>query len=730
MKQTKRWVILFLFISFFATSRSASFTETSPDEGMWLPMLIKRLNADELAKKGCKLSPEEIYDINHSSLKDAIVHFGGFCTAEIVSDQGLLFTNHHCGYDAIQSNSTEEHNYLDNGFWAKNNKGEIPIKGLFVSILHHMEDVTEQVLQTIPADSDPAKRKQLVGEITKKIQNEASEKGKFTAVVRDMFNGNQYYLFVYQTFRDIRLVGAPPQSLGKFGGDTDNWMWPRHTADFSIFRIYADKNNQPSGYNNENVPYKPKHFIPVSLKGYQESDFAMVMGFPGRTNRYAVSFALQTSVNKSNPANIATFGKTLETWKRFMDADTKIRILYSAKYAQLANGWKYYIGQNEGLKKLGVIEQKQKEETLFMQWVQADPERTKNYGQLLERFKNNHKQIEDYLVYSGYINNAAIRAETVRLAAMFNELHKYMKVNLENKKGIDSLAQLLKKKSLDIYEEYREKVDKELFIQHLLLYIKDIPAGKRPPIIEALFNADPVITEKNVRAFAQKSFHKSIFSDSTKLNKFIRKPQLKTLEKDPILQYYQQIQTFADRDINPELQRLQLIIDSDKLLFMKAYLEFNQARKLYPDANGTPRFTYGSVLSYHGKDAVFYNYKTTTEGVLQKYIPKDSEFDVPLKMVELIRSKDYGRYAENGTVPVSFLTTNDITGGNSGSPVLNANGELIGLAYDGNWEAMTGDLIYDPQYKRTIALDIRYLLFIVDKFAGADNLIKELKINE
>jgi hypothetical protein len=719
-----RKFFLLLFLAFTAGANSLM---ANPDEGMWLPMFIKRLNAEEIAKSGCKLTPEEIYSINNSSLKDAIVWLE-FCTAEIVSDNGLMLTNHHCAYGGIQSNSSEQNNYLDNGFWAKSFSEELPVKGQTASVLLRMEDVTAKVLADVKSNTTAEERAVLVKKAMAAVQEEASEKGTYRAIVRDMFNGNEFYLFVYETFKDIRLVGAPPQNIGKFGGDTDNWMWPRHTGDFSFMRIYSGKDGKPANYAPDNIPYKPRHVLPVSLKGYKEGDYAMILGFPGRTNRYAVSESLRLIMEKTNPIQIKLTGKKLETWKKNMEANTAVRIQYSSKHASSANGWKYAIGQNEGLKRLNVIGQKKKTEADFQKWVDADAERSKKYGSILSDYDNAIKAYEGIIPQQLYLTLAGKSSEALRMVASIEPLVALLEKTPKKTAAIDSLKNKILSSSEKFFKDYNAATDHEVVYELFLLYLKDIPAAQLPPMLAAIHNGKGKSLEEKVKKFTDDLFAKSIFGSIETMKSFIQNPNAKKFRKDKLVLLNEDLTAYQTKVVSPVTEVYQSKTEVLKRQFLEAFMEFKKNSKLYPDANGTLRMTYGNVKAYEPKDAVSFDYFTTADGILEKYIPKDDEFDMPSKLIDLLNKREYGRYAENGELHVAFLTTNDITGGNSGSPVINDKGELIGVAFDGNWEAMTGDLVFDPELKRTICVDIRYVLFIMDQYAGAQNLINELKI--
>ncbi|MCC6252898.1 MAG: S46 family peptidase [Bacteroidia bacterium] len=719
----KKIILLFITAVFIGQVN----VHATPDEGMWLPLLIKRLNAEDMAKQGCKLTADEIYQVNNAALKDAIVSLG-FCTAEIVSVNGLLFTNHHCAYSAIQENSSVEHNYLDNGFWAKSYSEELRIPGQTASILVRMEDVTAKVLEGINDNSNTAERTNQISTVTKEIEKTASENGRYKALVKDMFNGNGYYLFVYETFNDVRLVGAPPQSIGKFGGDTDNWMWPRHTGDFALLRIYANKDNQPAEFSVDNVPYKPKHVIPVSLKGYKEDDFAMIMGFPGRTNRYITPAAMEMQMKNINPTQIKLFGKKLEIWKKDMDADIKVKIQYAAKYATYSNSWKYYIGQTEGLERLNVIETRQKEEDAYKAWANSN-QQTKKYATVIDEYTqaiNNYKNSIQEILYFSFAGRSSEAASMINvLEAVKSEVSKQP----IDPKLLDNAMKAATERGKDFYKDYNTATDFNVMRELLVTYINDIPAIQLPPAIAKIAGMKGKTTHEKVEKWLTKLFDKSIFTSEEKYNNWLKKPDAKSFDKDPLVVFNNDILNFFRTNLLVKQQKYMSESENYKRLYLEGLMEYKKNHKFYPDANSTERLTYGTIKSYNPKDAVHFDYYTTAEGILQKFSKEPtSEFYVPEKLIDLIKKKDYGQYAEEGQLKVAFLTNNDITGGNSGSPVMNNKGELIGIAFDGNWEAMTGDLVFDSELKRTICVDIRYVLFIMDKFAGASNLISEMQL--
>ncbi len=696
----------------------------TPDEGMWLPMFVERLNYVDMQKMGLHLTAEELYSINNSSLKDAIVSLGGFCTAEVVSPEGLLFTNHHCGYDAIQNHSSIEHDYLTDGFWAMNKSEELQNEGLFVSFLVRMDDMTAEVLGTVTSDMDEAARSAAITKKVEELKKEATEEGKYDVELKSFFNGNEYYLFVYQKYNDIRLVGAPPSSIGKFGGDTDNWMWPRHTGDFSIFRIYTAPDGSPAEYSKDNVPMVAKQFLPVSVKGYKKDDFAMIWGYPGTTDRYRNSWACDATLNDIDPVIVKGLGIVLENQKAGMDADNAVRIAYASTYAGLANFWKNKMGEARDLKRLNVVEKKQDLEKQLQQWIDADAERKAKYGDVLSTYADIYKQYKDQNLYQQlwYTQLCFFGSKAFPFPGQATAIETLLKTGA---KGDDLKKQMEKYKetSKEHFKEYNNGIEQNVLAALLTLFHSNIPVSQQPAIFQ-------VIDKKykgDINKYVAELFEKSIFYTEAKFNAFLEKPNLKKLQNDPAFVLYN---SFMDtfKALQKTNQELGAKNKKAQRLFVAALREMNPSKSFYPDANSTMRMTYGKVLDYYPADAVHYNYYTTLDGVMMKEDPNNEEFIVPAKLKELYNKKDYGRYGENGKLYTCFLTDNDITGGNSGSPVINGDGELIGIAFDGNWEAMSGNILFEPELQRTINVDVRYVLFVIEKYAGASNLIKELKI--
>ncbi|MCF6169697.1 MAG: S46 family peptidase [Bacteroidales bacterium] len=691
------------------------------DEGMWIPLLINK-NIAEMQKMGLKLSAEDIYSINNSSLKDAIVIFGGGCTGEMISPEGLLLTNHHCGFGSIQKVSTEVNNYLDDGFWATNKKEEIPIEGLTVKFLVSMADVTGRALKNVTDDMDEAARNDTIRKNLKVIENEASEDGKYSAVAKSIFGGNDYYLYVYEVFKDIRLVGAPPVSIGKFGADTDNWMWPRHTGDFSLFRVYTDAEGKPATYSEDNVPMKPKHFLPVNIAGVEQGDFAMIMGNPGGTERYLSSYGVDLAVNLSNMTIVKIREEKLRIMKEGMNADDKVRLQYASKYARTANYWKYFIGQTKGLKRLKVKEKKQMEEAAFTEWLNSSPAAKAKYDEALPLMEQAYETLEAYTLARTYFIEAAYRGpEILGYANSFKGLAKAMeeKDNEKTEKTIGRLMEGVEKH----FKDYNVDIDYNLFAAMMKMYHDNVPLDQQPVYLiemDKKFKGD-------YDKYTAYVFDKSIFGDKAKVEAFLEKPNKKKLEKDPALMA---VTAFIAKyyDMMGKTKEANEKLDKGHRLYIAGLKEMNPDVNYYPDANFTMRLTYGSVQDYFPADAIHYEYFTTMEGIMQKEDPDNWEFIVPEKLKELYKAKDFGQYGMGDKMPVCFLTNHDITGGNSGSPVINGKGELIGLAFDGNWEAMSGDIAFEPELQRTINVDIRYVLFIIDKFAGATNLIDEMTV--
>ena len=703
------------------------------DEGMWLPMFVERLNYVDMEKMGLQLTPEELYSINNSSLKDAIVGLsegatprGFFCTGEIVSGKGLMFTNHHCGYNSIQKLSTVEHDYLTDGFWAKSFEEELPAEGISASFLVRMEDVTEQIFSVLNDTMSWTERNQAIAVKAKELETAASEDGKYNPIIKGFFEGNEYYMFVYQVYTDVRLVGTPPSSIGKFGGDTDNWMWPRHTGDFSIFRVYADADGKPAAYSPENKPLNPKHHLPVSLDGVQQDDFTMIWGFPGTTERYLTSYGIDYNVETFYPIIHDIFKLQTDIMDEFMQKDASVNIMYADDKAGLANTWKNFEGQMLMLRKNKVAETKLELENKFSEWVNADPARVEEYGNVLNTLAETYALLSEVSA-SVYFPNYVAQTGAIGISAEFAQY--VAAAQSKDKEAIAAAEEALKAIDVDAYfaETYKPLEDKML-VEMLKLYYNTFNAEANPNfynLVEKKYKGDVV-------ALANDILENSNFATPESIKAFIEKPNAKKVEKDPAYVVFNTMITHMMSGLAPYRAAMQAI-DENNHLFVKGlrefYAETQPEKSLYPDANSSLRMSYGSVQDYQPADAIHYDYVCTANGILEKYVPGDYEFDVPQRLLDLIEAKDFGQYAdENGELIVCFLSTNDITGGNSGSPIMNSRGELIGLAFDGNWEAMSGDINFEPRLQRTINVDARYVLFVIDKFAGATNLINELTI--
>ncbi|MDA3867602.1 MAG: S46 family peptidase [Salinivirgaceae bacterium] len=695
------------------------------DEGMWLPMLIEKLNIGEMTEMGLKLSAEDIYSINQACLKDAIVALDrGSCTAEVISEEGLLLTNHHCGYGEIQAHSNVEHDYLTDGFWALSKKEELPNPGKTASFLVRAEDVTEKILAEVSADMEEAKRHALIDSVSQVIASEAKGDDHYRTIVQSMLKGNQFILFVYEDFLDVRLVGAPPESIGKFGADTDNWMWPRHTGDFSMFRVYAGPDGKPAPYSEENVPHKPKSHLTISLDGVKEGDFAMIMGYPGTTQRYLSSWGVENTMKYSNEFRAEIRGIKQDIWKEAMDRSDEVRIKYSSKFARSSNYWKYSIGQNKGLKALDVVGKKKELEKEFSQWVNANKDRKEKYGDAL-------KLIEDYQTSTAETQrDITILLETLLIgteAPYFSYrvaagLEKVLETNPDSTEYIEKFQKRSKVATVDFFKDYEASLDQKVMKAMIRTFMEMAEKENYPEFVNEIGDVD------KIDKYVDQLFKKSIFVDQEKLEEFIADPDLKTLKKDPAFIAGKQILN-KYRSVAGSMMAKEADFAKGQRLFVAGLMEMNPDKSYYPNANSSMRLTYGTVGGYDPKDAVHYKYYTTLEGVMAKEDPDVREFNVKPRLKELYEAKGYGRYAdENGKMVVAFLTNNDITGGNSGSPVMNDKGQLIGIAFDGNWEAMSGDIAFEPDLQRTICVDIRYVLFVVDKFAGAKNLVNEMTI--
>ena len=683
-------------------------TTASADEGMWLPSLISERIGD-MQSKGFRLSAEDIYSVNQASLKDAVVLFGRGCTGEVVSAEGLLLTNHHCGYSQIQKRSSVEHDYLRDGFWALTRNEELPNKGLTVSFLERMEDVTSRVLEGVTPALTESKRDSIVKANTVRLVKEATSEGRgLRATVESLYYGNQYFLFLYREYSDVRLVGAPPSSIGKFGGDTDNWMWPRHTGDFSIFRIYADKDNNPAEYSEDNVPYTPKKFFKISLGGVQEGDFTFVYGFPGRTQEYIMSEGVRYVSEVSDPAKIALRTMRLDIQRKYMSQSQKVRIQYSSKNAGVANAWKKWQGEMKGINRLGTVEAKREYEKRFAKWAVGT-----EYSTILPRLDSLYRALEPYIFAKEYYSETAATVELCRFAAS---------VAQEIARGDNESAASM---SEAFFKDYCLPIDKESFVATMSAFVKDLPAEFHPEYLEG-----ELARYGSVGKWADALFGESVFADAERVAKLDAADSL-VMRSDPALRFANEFRKWYGSDVYPYERRLNQEITLLYRDYMRGQMAFEPEKLFFPDANLTLRVAYGSIAGYAPADGVYYEPVSTLEGIMEKDNSEIFDYNIPQRLRDIYAAKDYGQWAittANGkkTVPVCFIATNHTSGGNSGSPVINKDGNLIGLNFDRVWEGTMSDIVFDPDYCRNISLDIRYVLFTIDKLAGADHLLKEM----
>jgi len=691
------------------------------DEGMWLPMLISKYNINTMQQMGLKLSAEQIYSVNQACVKDAIVSldYGG-CTGSIISPKGLLITNHHCGYEAIAEQSSVGSDFLTDGFWAMRPEEELPITGKTVSFLIRMEDVTVRILSNVTSVMDEGERGLAIQKESDKLIEETENQSGYEVTVESMFEGNEYYMFVYQTYNDVRMVGAPPSSIGKFGGDTDNWMWPRHTGDFCLLRVYTDDEGKPAEFSKNNKPLEPKYFLPVSLAGIKEGDFSMILGYPGITDRYLTSYGIEEKLKQTNPADIKAKWAKMEVMKKYMDGDDATRIAYAGNYAYLGNFWKKSLQESKALQRLKVYDNKKKAEDDFIAWVNADESRKTRYGNVMEDFAAVYKTTAETRANEALVYTSELLQDSRILYIAFQSGELTSRFDSAD---FNEMIAINKSRAAKYYKTFNPELEKELLKNMLEVYSKNVAKQYLPDcyeIIRKKFKGD-------IGRYADHMFDHSIFASEARLMEFLNHPKKKTLEKDPA---FQAANSFIASYM---IARLSQMMDEDKFNaarrnYISGLREMNPSAIYYPDANSTMRLTYGTVKRYKPADGLMADYYTTLEGVMEKEDPDNEEFIVSPRLKELYNKKGFGQYASNGIMNVCFLTTHDITGGNSGSPVINANGELIGLAFDGNSEAMSSDIKFDINLQRTINVDIRYVLFIIDKYAGAGYLVEEMKV--
>ncbi len=734
MKYFKFYVLIALFIVSCKSTQKTADTTTLPTEkktvklsledtkdiqgGMWVPSMLEGMNAEEMKTLGMKMSVKDIYDVNNSSLNDAIAKFANGCTSEIISPEGLLLTNHHCGYGVIQSHSTVEHDYLKDGFWARTKSEELVNEHVTATFTKRIDDVTSQVLEGITDNMDEATKQKLISQNINKLAKNAEKEAWQDAYIKSFFKGNQYLLFITETYKDVRLVGAPPSSIGKFGADTDNWMWPRHTGDFSMFRIYADKNNHPAAYSPDNVPYKAPHYLPISIDGVEEGDFTLVFGFPGSTNEYLPAVAVDQIANVMNPAKIEIRQNALDIVDKFMRKDDAIKIKYASKYASIANYWKKWIGESQGINRTGAIDKKKAMENEFTKIV--NEKNLNKYKGLLSDFDRLYKENRNVELARDYWIEVAYRnVELLKITFSAYQLEQAYKKHGEQ--AFEKRRKTVLESLNGTYKNYIPKVDQPVFAKLSALYTEKIPAEYLP---ETMKNKDFNAVAENI--YAHSKF--TTFKGAQELLSGTPEEVIAKLNNDPAYTFGKKMHEIFYNKIEPKYQQLHLQISAVQKQYMKALMEVFPNKRFFPDANFTLRANYGLVYGYEPRDGVYYTTKTHLKGVMEKYVPGDYEFDVPQRLRELYYTKDFGRYGENGEMPVNILSTNHMTGGNSGSPVVDAYGNLIGLAFDTTWEGTMSDLYYDAEIVRSIMVDIRYVLFIIDKYAGATNLIHEMKL--
>ena len=728
-------ILIFAFLSIISCKTVQETTNTntveveqpkvlSPEEakeiqgGMWIPSLLEGMNENEMQLLGSKMTAKDIYDTNNSSLKDAIAIFGRGCTSEVISPNGLLLTNHHCGYSVIQSHSTVEHDYLKDGFWAKNYQEELLNPNLKATFIKRIDDVTDLIFKGVDDSMDEAVKMKLINQNISEVSKSAEKEEWQTANVRSFYKGNQYFLIITEVYKDIRLVGAPPTSIGKFGSDTDNWMWPRHTGDFSIFRIYADANNRPAEYSKDNVPYKPKHFLPISIDGVEEGDFTLIFGFPGRTNEYLPAVGVDQIVNVLNPAKIEIRENALEIVDKFMRADDEIKIQYASKYASIANYWKKWIGEGQGIHQTNAIEKKRIKEKEFSKIVEEKD--MVEYQSILSDFEKLYKEIENVALARDYWVEIAYRN-----VELLNITFSAFQLEQAYNKGGEEAFEKGKQRVLSSYEgkykNYSPKVDQPVFEKLTSLYAQKAPKEYLP---DNMNGTDFTTITNDVYTNSKLTSYEG----AKELLSGTPEEVIKKLNADPAYVFGKELHSIFYTKIEPKYQALNLQLNAVQKEYMKALMKVFPEERFYPDANSTLRLNYGQALGFEPKDGMIYTTKTYLKGVMEKYKPGDYEFDVPQKLQDLYNTKNYGPYGENGKMPINFLSTNHSTGGNSGSPVVDAHGNLTGLLFDGTWEGVMADLYFDAEIVRSISVDIRYVLFIIDKYAGATHLIEEMEL--
>lgn len=699
--------------------------KTKADEGLWLPLLVERLNYVDMQKMGLHLTADELYSANKACIKDAIVQFGYGCTGSLVSAEGLIMTAHHCGYDQIQANSTVDKDLITNGFWAMNKQEELVCPGLQITFLVRMENVTDRIMKELTETMTESARKNKIKELSSKIETEAIGKTHYNASVKGFFEDNEFYLFVTEVFRDVRLVGAPPQAIGNFGGDTDNWMWPRHSCDFSIFRVYTALDGKPADYSKDNIPYKSKYFLPININGVKDNDFAMIIGYPGKTDRYLSSFGVKLAQDETNPAIIKIRSRKLDILSVEMSRNPDTRIKYAAKYQNSSNYWKFYIGQTKQIKRFNVYAERKKLEADFQKWVLADPKRKEKYGNVLSDFASSYEVKQKYNLYNYYYSEIIKRGcDVTMLAEKFIPLYQKLQSTSGNKeKDLSQIVNALKDKVRQHFKNFNPSTDKKVFISLMQMFYYDISKDQHPAIFSSIEDEYKGDFEK----FADDVYAKSMFSNGIDMWAFLSKPSEITLQNDILFKLILSATTNLSKFESNQIEE-NWKLNKATHLFLVGLQEMKPNLKFYPNANSTLRLSYGKVTNYIPSDGLTAEAFTTIEGVFQKEDANSTEFVVPARLKDLYNAKDYGRYADNGVMKTCFITNNDASGGNSGGPLINGDGHFIGLVFDKNWEGMSGDILYDKQFQRIVNADARYILFIIDKFANAQNIINELKI--
>ena len=693
------------------------------DEGMWLPFLLQQLNEKDMKKNGCKLSAKDIYDINNTSLKDAIVQFGGGCTAEVISDKGLILTNHHCGFASIAAHSSVDKDYLTNGFWAMNAGEELTNPGLTAMFIIRMEDVTAKVNMGVTAGLSEKELDALQQKNIKQITADVTKGTKYEAFIKPFFYGNQFILFITQTFKDVRLVGAPPSFVGKFGGDADNWMWPRHTGDFSVFRIYADKNNEPAEYAADNVPYKPKKSLTISMKGVNEGDFTMVYGFPGRTQEYLFSDAVDITMNESDPTKVALREKRLGIMNQYMKANDTTRIAYAANYASVANYWKKWLGEMQGLKKFDAVNKKIELEKKFLELLSSDPAEKEKFNKVFTDFHSLYTNYRVYQKQMDYYSECLLGINAISTARSVEKFISSLKGKTDDEKQKEFTKTL--ENAERAFKIANQAMDKTICRAMLEMYVTGVDKKLRAPALDSLLN----MYQYKYDVVTDKIYNECIFLNKDKYCSALKNASVSELESDMLYKLWKSISAYYNTNVIQPYSGIDAQLNTLYKQYIDKLTKIYRDKKFYPDANSTLRLTYGKVKGYKPRDGVVYTYYTTLDGMMEKENPNDDEFIILPKMKDLYNKKDYGKYADkDGTLHISFIATNHTTGGNSGSPVLNAKGELIGTNYDRVWEGTMSDIMYNPNICRNITLDVRYTLFVIDKYAGAGYLLNEMKL--